>query len=246
MSSPPTPPMPLFRAIVDAYRTRASEHEELMSHVEGSLKRIQKDCGAVHSYRARMKDPTHLRDKLERRWNRLVLEEDKEFDVTADNLSEKINDLVGARILHLHTTQFSEIHRAITHTIGGKCRLLNSGPEAKVWDPEYKKLFSKLDIRCVETNSLYTSVHYEYEWPGRAPCPTFEIQVRTLAEELWGEADHLINYPNKSKVDSCKEQILVLARATSTCTRLVDSIMRAHDLGRRRPKKGKEKSSTGK
>lgn len=59
---------------------------------------------------------------------------------------------------------------------------------------------------------------------------TAEIQVRTLAEELWGEVDHTINYPHPSTVIACKEQIKVLARLTSSCTRLVDSIfLSKHD-----------------
>jgi putative GTP pyrophosphokinase len=48
--------------------------------------------------------------------------------------------------------------------------------------------------------------------------------VRTLAEELWGEVDHTVNYPEPSEVLACREQIKLLARLTSTCTRLVDSI----------------------
>lgn len=55
---------------------------------------------------------------------------------------------------------------------------------------------------------------------------TLEIQVRTLAEELWGEVDHRLNYPHKHTALACTEQIAVLARVTSSCTRLVDSIFR--------------------
>ena len=55
-----------------------------------------------------------------------------------------------------------------------------------------------------------------------------ELQVRTLAEELWGEVDHKINYPHPSDRSSCREQIKVLARITSSCTRLVDSIFHSH------------------
>lgn len=43
-------------------------------------------------------------------------------------------------------------------------------------------------------------------------------------EEVWGEVDHSINYPHKSDSVACREQIRALARATSSATRLVDSI----------------------
>jgi ppGpp synthetase/RelA/SpoT-type nucleotidyltranferase len=48
-------------------------------------------------------------------------------------------------------------------------------------------------------------------------------------EEVWGEVDHSINYPEKSDSHSCREQIKALARATSSCSRLVDSIFSTHE-----------------
>jgi putative GTP pyrophosphokinase len=76
--------------------------------------------------------------------------------------------------------------------------------------------------------SLYTSVHYVIA-PNRKTGLTCEIQVRTLAEELWGEVDHTLNYPLKSMSLACREQIKVLARVTSSCTRLVDAIFISHE-----------------
>jgi GTP pyrophosphokinase len=186
---------------------------------------------AINSFVTRLKDHTHLTDKLKRRWDKLH-EAGKPFDVTPENLNNKINDLVGGRILHLHTQQFPSIHAVITDVFGKmNWPILRGGAEAKVWDPEYKQLFSKLNIRCVSKLSFYTSVHYEFKVPGRKPQLTCELQVRSLAEELWGETEHLINYPTKCEIESVREQILVLARATSTCTRLVDSIMKTFDAG---------------
>jgi len=43
-------------------------------------------------------------------------------------------------------------------------------------------------------------------------------------EEVWGEVDHVLNYPRKTKSVACAEQLKVLARVTSSATRLVDSI----------------------
>ncbi|MGH9905928.1 MAG: hypothetical protein ACRD8U_10160 [Pyrinomonadaceae bacterium] len=57
---------------------------------------------------------------------------------------------------------------------------------------------------------------------------TYEIQVRTLADEIWGEIDHKINYPYPHDSLSCREQIKALARVASSCSRLVDSIVASH------------------
>jgi len=102
---------------------------------------------------------------------------------------------------------------------------------------------------------MYTSVHYVVQ-PNSISELTCEIQVRTLMEEVWGEVDHKINYPEKADSLSCREQIKVLARVTSSCSRLVDSIFLAHQEAltgqtptknlpkKRRAKKTKPKKST--
>ena len=43
-------------------------------------------------------------------------------------------------------------------------------------------------------------------------------------EEVWGEVDHSMNYPHEVESLACREQLKVLARVTSSATRLVDSI----------------------
>ena len=74
---------------------------------------------------------------------------------------------------------------------------------------------------------MYTTVHYDIVANQRKKI-TCEIQVRTLMEELWGEVSHRINYPKESPSTSCRDQLKVLARLTSGCGRLVDSIFKTH------------------
>jgi Region found in RelA / SpoT proteins len=56
-----------------------------------------------------------------------------------------------------------------------------------------------------------------------------EIQVRTLFEEVWGEIDHALNYPQPTTSLPCKEQLRVLAKLASTGTRLADAIFAIRD-----------------
>lgn len=175
-----------------------------------------------HSMRWRVKDPAHLRAKLARK---LVAarEAGEPFNITVDNLHEMITDLAGVRLLHLHTTEFERINETLLDLLEEHRYLLVEGPEARVWDDELRAYFDGIGIRTIDSKRMYTSVHYVVEANTRTKR-TAEIQVRTLAEELWGEVDHTINYPLPSDVVGCREQIKVLARLTSTCTRLVDSI----------------------
>src|SRR5215216_1402493 len=65
----------------------------------------------IHSIRSRLKEHEHLRDKLGRKILKCRVA-GAPFDVTADNLLLKINDLAGVRILHLYTRQIRDIDAA--------------------------------------------------------------------------------------------------------------------------------------
>ncbi|MEQ8510467.1 MAG: hypothetical protein RIB43_15795 [Rhodospirillaceae bacterium] len=178
----------------------------------------------VHSLRVRTKEPSHLLDKLMRKMIKSK-KENTPFSITPDNLFEKVNDLAGMRLLHLHTDQFPEINQLLKDHLEENGYPLLEGPIASTWDDEYKKFFEDHGIETKRSPNFYTSVHYVVGINKRSKY-TAEIQVRTLAEELWGEVDHSFNYPHPCGIPACAEQIKVLARVTSSSTRLVDSIFR--------------------
>jgi putative GTP pyrophosphokinase len=182
---------------------------------------------AVHSIRSRIKGRDRLRDKLVRKMTDAT-EKGEAFAVTPDNLLVTINDLAGVRLLHLHTRQIREIDAALREVFAEQQYELREGPFARTWDDESRAFFQECGIETQESPTLYTSVHYVIGSASRTKI-TCEIQVRTLMEEVWGEVDHAINYPHPCEVLACKEQLKVLARATSTATRLVDSIFLTYE-----------------
>jgi ppGpp synthetase/RelA/SpoT-type nucleotidyltranferase len=188
---------------------------------DGSLSKL------AHSVKYRIKDPEHLRDKLYRKCVK-ARKNREAFDITRDNLYREINDLIGLRILHLYTGEIVGIDAALQSCLSKENYLLLEGPLAKTWDDESRRFYDSVGIETEESETQYTSVHYVFDAQNDSQA-TFEIQVRTLAEELWGEVDHRINYPDRHPSLACTEQISVLARVTSSCTRLVDAIFRTHD-----------------
>ncbi len=181
----------------------------------------------VHTIKGRLKEPEHLRHKLIRKATKAI-NEGQEFDITQDNLSIKVNDLVGVRIIHLHTRQFEKINLHLKKLLKEDNWEIVEGPTAKTWDDESRRYFTSIEGVSYEDNpNMYTSVHYDVRVNSKYTC---EIQVRTLMEEVWGEVDHTINYPDPTESFSCREQIKALARATSSCSRLVDSIFSTHDF----------------
>jgi ppGpp synthetase/RelA/SpoT-type nucleotidyltranferase len=172
--------------------------------------------------RSRLKDPDRLRDKLLRKLKE-ARDKRKSLGITPDNLLLKINDLVGVRILHLYTRQIQRIDDALRDVFAESKFELIEGPFARTWDDESRAFFKECGITTRKSPSMYTSVHYVIGSASRTRM-TAEIQVRTLMEEVWGEVDHSMNYPHESDSLPCREQLKVLARVTSSATRLVDSI----------------------
>jgi putative GTP pyrophosphokinase len=212
----------IAQRLVGHYAANRHLYEVMLTQLASAIHGSQELMQHVHSTRSRVKDETHLRDKLIRKMQ-LATTRHRNFTITEKNLFSRITDLAGFRILHLHMRQMEEIDLALRGVLTEYRYAIIEGPTARTWDDESREYFASIGIRQIKSPKMYTSVHYivrpNKETPGRC-----EIQVRTLAEELWGEVDHSMNYPHESKYPTCREQIKVLARVTSSCSRLVDSI----------------------
>jgi putative GTP pyrophosphokinase len=173
------------------------ENKSLFTTLLEQLRILFTDCKDlapyIHSMKWRVKDPAHLKDKLIRK----ALEAKKAkqpFAITTENLFQRINDLAGFRILHLHTRQMNDINKAILSCLNEARYPIAEGPIAKTWDDETREYFQAIRIATEQSLTMYTSVHYVIASNSRTPS-TCELQVRTLADEVWGEVDHTINYP---------------------------------------------------
>ena len=174
----------------------------------------------VHSVKSRLKDLEHLREKIQRKSS-------TEDPITPENIFDRITDIAGVRVLHLYQAQFTHIHRAINEKLDSQDWILYEEPKAYTWDPESRGFFENQGLNVEVKESLYTSVHYVIKPRENSPV-SCEIQVRTLLEEVWGEIDHLVNYPKPTDSVACREQIGVLARLVSAGSRLADSICRIY------------------
>jgi len=188
---------------------------------------IKPGAEIVHSYKSRIKDRDHLREKITRKLN-----DGKE--INADNLFNVVTDLAGVRIMHLFQEHFAEINAVIRNRIAGGDWVLAERAKAYTWDPEAAEFFGKFDLEVIQKPTSYTSVHYLIRPREDSPI-CCEVQVRTLFEEIWGEVDHQINYPVPSDDLACKEQIKVLSKIVGAGSRLLDSLNRVHQAGKKQP-----------
>jgi ppGpp synthetase/RelA/SpoT-type nucleotidyltranferase len=229
----------LVKALVKHYVNNRNVVEVMLSQLHSAVAGSESVMQHIHSTKARTKDPKHLADKLFRKIkeNR---EAGRELELSESDLFKRINDLAGLRLMHLHSSQIVQIDQELQKLFAEFRYEVVEGPKARTWDIEYKQFYESNGIATVDSPKMYTSVHYVVA-PNRETSVTAEIQVRTLSEELWGEVDHSINYPHETKSETCKEQIKVLARVTSSCSRLVDSIYRSVPPERKKEKKRVDK-----
>ena len=207
----------------------SEQFDSMASGLVGNLRTHTGLKEHIHFIKYRIKDPEHLRHKLERKAlgrKQMLRDKKKKIppEINPKNLFEHINDMIGVRIIYLHTGQMPLIHAALLDFFDVQQFKLIEKPTASCWDYEYEEMYKGLDIKTRPTTG-YSSVHYVIQVNKRTKW-TCEIQVRTLTDEVWGEVSHLVNYPNESPSDVCREQLKTLARFTTGCTRLVDTIFR--------------------
>ena len=226
----PRVPAATSKAIADAVKAFEAKRHDFQTDATNLQNRLlaHPDLKSlIHSIKCRAKEPSHLADSLQRKALR-ALKEGKAFDITEDNVFDIVPDLAGVRLLHLHMRQMERLHPLLVKVIKDEGYVLVGKPEAKTWDLEYETMFKELGLKVERSESLYTSVHYVIKQNSttRRLC---ELQVRTLAEEVWGGISHTINYPCETDSVACKEQLKVLARVVSGCSRLVDSIVASYE-----------------
>ena len=188
----------------------------------------------IHFIKWRVKDEESLRSKLKRKTlvEKTKPKESREPAIDESNLFDRVVDLAGVRILHLHTEQVRRIHKTILNVIDEHFYELAGAPKAHCWDVEYEGLFHEFGIDTESRDSMYTTIHYDIVANRRTKL-TCELQVRSLMDEVWSEVSHRVNYPNESASESCSDQLKVLARLTTGGTRLVDSIFKSHAKGQK-------------
>jgi ppGpp synthetase/RelA/SpoT-type nucleotidyltranferase len=215
----------LIEEILQLYEKEKHLFERFMNGVVDTFKLDPKlnEYGnpIIYTIKNRLKDVDHLKDKLIRKW-------DDKNPITSSNFFDRVTDLAGVRVLHLYQDQFSILHEHIKKQVANGDWFLKENPVAYSWDPESTSYFEKLGLESRIKDSYYTSIHYVI-MPKANSNFCCEIQVRTLFEEIWGEIDHTINYPQPTENISCKEQLRVLSKLVSTGTRLADSIFRSHN-----------------
>lgn len=135
----------LFASLLEAYEKHKAQISLFRDQLLLALSSSSELTALVHSIRSRLKDPDHLRDKLQRKMRKCRIE-GHPFDVRPENLLTKVNDLAGVRILHLYTRQIRYIDASIREILQESKYELIEGPFARTWDDESRRFFEESGI----------------------------------------------------------------------------------------------------
>jgi putative GTP pyrophosphokinase len=182
----------------------------------------------IHSFGFRLKDETHLAEKLIRKKI-----ENPGVDIIGENFFSEITDLAGLRILQLYKTHIREIHQFICNC---KDWELSREPVAYNFSPRFLKIFKELDIEVKEKSTGYSSAHYVVHDIEDKNCHC-EIQVRTLFEEGWSEIDHTFNYPRQIPGKVCQSLLETLKRVCDVAVYIADQIPDIYEEEKKNPER---------
>lgn len=130
----------------------------------------------------------------------------------------KMHDTIGLRIIVYFSSQLSLIDRELRNS--RFFELDESTPPEAFFEPEKLIRLGLSHIENKEKESGYTSIHYMVRLKDSSvqsdDRPVFEIQVRTLAQELWSELEHVLSYKPETRVNlSAKRRFQILSRDVS-------------------------------
>lgn len=196
--------------ICDDYSDRYNDIKDACREIEKAI--ADNITIPIHSIKSRVKEPQHLIEKIIRK--RGKEQSQKYSQINAENYLNIIHDLIGIRILVLSKEEWEGIFDWMVTAFSGTSDSIGAMEERPVAYTRYgdRDIFGN-KIHKEHTNKGYRSQHYIVKYKNYY-C---EIQVRTLAEEVFGEFDHKVKYPYR-------EDNKFLKRYTTSVSQLLDSV----------------------
>ena len=178
----------------------AETQEELLDSAELIAKKIQR-CKQVHSVRWRVKDTSHLIEKIIRKKES---NNEKYADIDVTNYKSKLDDLIGVRAIYLFKHDWLPVHQHILSRWSPKENVIIYYREG-----DDLEQYSQPNCETKKHHDSYRSIHYIVPATEKVTC---EVQTRTIFEEAWSEIDHKVRYPSFSEDPHLKQFLNILNR----------------------------------
>jgi GTP pyrophosphokinase len=162
----------------------------------------------IQRVRLRIKRPESAVDKILRK------PESYPDSLTIESL-RRMPDTVGARVIVYFLSQLSLVDREIRNS--REFELSPEHPPIAYLPPHLHSELGLSHIERQEKESGYASIHYLLRLregaEGAEENPCFELQLRTLSEDIWGEIEHVLGYkPEKRTSFAVRKQFKIISR----------------------------------
>lgn len=158
----------------------------------------------IQRFRTRIKRPESVVDKIFRKPESFP-------DGIVSESFRKMNDALGARIIVYFLAQLPLIDKELRSS--GQFDVVE---EVAYLTPDMLQRLGLISLNQREKDSGYISIHYILRLKDTSvpvhKRPLFELQVRTLAEDIWGEIEHVLGYkPDKRTSFAVKKQFQIIS-----------------------------------
>ncbi len=132
----------------------------------------------------------------------------------AQDSIRRMHDALGARIVVYFLSNLPMVDRALRTS--ESLEISASDPPVAYLSGELLERFGLKHIPQQTKDSGYASIHYVVRLRSSSipieDRPWFEVQVRTLAEDVWGDIEHLLGYkPNKHTSFAVRKQFQIIS-----------------------------------
>jgi putative GTP pyrophosphokinase len=129
----------------------------------------------------------------------------------------KMNDTLGVRVVLYFLCHMPLIDRELTRKLATQLEVSNDYKPKAYLGEDLTKRLALLHLDRAQKESGYASIHYILRLKdSRVPLedrPWFELQVRTLTEDTWGEVEHLLGYkPGKRTTFAVRKQFQIISK----------------------------------
>jgi len=130
---------------------------------------------------------------------------------------EKMNDTLGVRVVLYFLCHFPLIDRELTKKLETQLEISKEYKPKAYLAEDLIKQFALVHLDRPKKESGYASIHYVLRLKtSEVPIeqrPWFELQVRTLTEDTWGEVEHLLGYkPEKRTSFAVRKQFQIISK----------------------------------
>ncbi len=209
-----------FLAEYEKYKNRVLNpaHEELLVFLKKweksdywnkyAVDKVVATPSPIRMTMARIKHPEKVVDKIYRK-PKLFPE-----GLSAKSL-RRMHDVIGARVVVYFTSQLPLIDRELRSS--NMFEISEESPPEAYYDTDILTRLGLSHIERKHKESGYSSLHYVLKLKDSSipfeERPYFELQVRTLAQDLWCELEHVLSYKPEHRTHfSAKRRFQILSR----------------------------------